>query len=168
MNLKEMMQDVYNQIEDPTKGLPEEIFQFISSVTPMVNVDLLVRDENGHILLAMRDDKFEGMVWHIPGGIIRFRETMEERLQKTAVNELGCRVLFEREPIAVNEIFVPHEERGHFISFLYQCRLPEEFEIHSGEPASEGDLKWFSNCPRDFIKCQRGIYGKYFKGESDG
>ena len=42
-------------IDNAETGLPDEVFSFVSSLTPMVNVDLLVvRD--GKVLLAWRDD----------------------------------------------------------------------------------------------------------------
>ena len=33
--------------EQPQMGLPEELFHFVSRSTPIVNVDLLIKDENG-------------------------------------------------------------------------------------------------------------------------
>ena len=61
-------------------GLPQEIFYFVSRTTPMVNVDLLIKDERKRTLLAWRNDALAGEGWHLPGGIIRFKEKIEERL----------------------------------------------------------------------------------------
>ncbi|MDR2604028.1 MAG: hypothetical protein LBC55_01570, partial [Desulfovibrio sp.] len=62
---------------------------FTSSITPMLNVDLLVRDDAGRILLSWRDDALCGTGWHVPGGVVRFQETLAERVRKTALQELG-------------------------------------------------------------------------------
>lgn len=169
MDLSNMIKDIYEQIEEPNKGLPYEVFRFVSAITPMVNVDLLIIDDKNRILLAMRDDEFSGKVWHIPGGIIRFRETMEDRIQKTAQAEIGIKVLCDMSPIAVNEIFSSHEERGHFISFLFLCQLPNGFYIENQEVGKydHGYLKWFAHCPDNFIECQRKAYIKYFKRSGD-
>lgn len=70
MNSYDYLGELLKNELKPEKGLPEPVFEFVSSVTPMVNVDLLVRDENNRILLSWREDKFSGNVWHIPGGII--------------------------------------------------------------------------------------------------
>ena len=76
MDTKIAIKFLENQIKNPSKGLPQEIFFFISRITPMINVDLLIKDEKGRTLLAWRDDEFyKG--WHIPGGIIRFKEKTE-------------------------------------------------------------------------------------------
>ena len=163
MELENQLKNIYSQITSPTKGLPQPVFNFISALTPLVNVDLLVTDEQGRILLAMRDDEFDGMVWHIPGGIIRYRETLEERLQRTAENELGCRVAFEQTPLAVNQLFADHAVRGHFISFLYHCTLPKGFVVKDKEQFQHGDLCWFEKCPENFIRCQKEVYARYFK-----
>jgi colanic acid biosynthesis protein WcaH len=41
---------------DPTQGLPEDVFLYASQITPLVNVDLLVKDEvNG---VSWRDDDY--------------------------------------------------------------------------------------------------------------
>ena len=45
---------------DPRKGLPYGLFVFISRLVPMVNVDLLISDEQGRILLTWREDEVPG------------------------------------------------------------------------------------------------------------
>lgn len=93
------------------------MFLFVSSVTPLVNVDLLVVDSQKGILLSWRDDEHYGTGWHIPGGIIRHKETIMERIQKTALREFGCEVKY-AEQIKVTEQLLNQEERNHFISLL--------------------------------------------------
>lgn len=163
MLLKEQIQNIEKQIENPTIGLPEEIFQFVSSIVPMVNVDLLVRDKQGRILLARRDDKFEGAVWHIPGGIVRFQETFLHRVEQVALAEIGQKVFTNGIPVEINEIFSDHRERGHFISLLYECELQKELLLEDKKEWKDGELKWFEACPYDFISCQKKIYQKYFR-----
>ncbi len=162
MNLYENLRLVMQKVENPTVGLPEEVFEFVSSVTPMINVDLLIRDEQGRILLARRNDKFDGWVWHIPGGIVRFKETFLHRIDQVAKKEIGQPVYTNAVPLEVNEIFSDHRERGHFISFLYLCELTKALELIEKEEWQDGDLKWFASCPDDFILCQKNVYQKYF------
>ena len=54
----------------------------------MVNVDLLIHNPN-KVLFVMGSDKFYGPGWHIPGGIIRFKESLITRLKKVALKELN-------------------------------------------------------------------------------
>ena len=84
MTIQEAIKYLEGQIVDPRVGLPSEIFYFITRLTPMVNVDLLIKDENGRSLLSWRDDKFSGSGWHIPGGIVRYKEKMKNRLNEVA------------------------------------------------------------------------------------
>lgn len=163
VTLKEQISNLEMQIKDPTIGLPEEIFQFASSIVPMVNVDLLIRDNQGRILLKRRQDKFDGLVWHIPGGIVRFKETLLHRIEQVAETEIGQPISVNEVPPEVNEIFPEHKERGHFISFLYDCTLKDELKLEQNMARKDGELKWFTVCPKDFIPCQREIYQKYFK-----
>ena len=75
----------------PEKGLGQELFLLVSSLTPIVNVDLLVYNAKGQFLLTWRNDPHCGQGWHVPGGCVRFRESCEERIKKVAQQELGIR-----------------------------------------------------------------------------
>ena len=82
-------------IKNPQKELSENIFLFISRITPLINVDLFIKDKNKGILLTWRSrgEKYsEG--WHFPGGVIRFRETAAKRVLEVAKNELRAKILF--------------------------------------------------------------------------
>src|ERR1035437_9224010 len=92
-----------SSIENPSKGLPEDIFLFVSKITPLVNVDLLIKNKQGQTLLTWRDDGYYPPGWHIPGGIIRFKETAHARINAVASIELGARVKFRKDPLAIHE-----------------------------------------------------------------
>ncbi len=70
----------------------------------MINVDLLIKNKQGQTLLTWRQDRFYGPAWHIPGGIIRFKESIEDRIAKVAETELGCQVRFSAEPVNVRSM----------------------------------------------------------------
>lgn len=105
MNLEEIIEKMKQKVKNPKEGLPEEVFTYVSTITPLINVDLLVRNESGAVLMAWRDDVC-GQGWHIPGGIIRFKENIFTRIQKVGIQELQAEVKFEKEPLAVNEIII--------------------------------------------------------------
>ena len=82
-----------NLVVDSRQGLPEDLFLFVTRLTPMINVDLLIRDGEGRTLLTWRDDGYDySPGWHIPGGIIRYKECRGERVQAVAQKELGTSV----------------------------------------------------------------------------
>lgn len=170
-NLMFYIDQIKNSISDPHIGLPEDVFEFISTVTPMVNVDLVVCDKMNQILLSWRDDEHCGTGWHIPGGIIRYKETREDRIIKTALREYGCEVTFDQDPIMVSEIIMPQEVRGHFICFTYRCYLPEDYKIpdnllwdekYSSIEAA-GKLKWHNKNPDQWVNGQRQFYESLFE-----
>src|ERR1700756_3053304 len=78
----------------PQEGLPEPVFLLVSRLTPLVSVDLLIKDELGRTLLTWRDDESYGPGWHVPGGIVRYQENAAHRIHEVARMELGARVEF--------------------------------------------------------------------------
>ena len=90
-------------------------------------------------MFSWRDDEQCGAGWHLPGGCVRLKETLEQRLHVCAKSELGTDVLCDMKPVLITENIEPKRDRGrtHFISFLYQCvpvdkvqlRLLAEFGI---------------------------------------
>lgn len=81
MKVDEAIEVLSAAVVDPPIGLPEEVFLFISRLTPMINVDLLIQDERKRTLLTWRDDERLGPGWHVPGGIIRFKEEIQLRVK---------------------------------------------------------------------------------------
>jgi colanic acid biosynthesis protein WcaH len=163
MNIADAIAILDKEVANPSAGLPDELFFFVSRVTPLVNVDLLIKDESGRTLLSWRDDRYAGKGWHLPGGIVRFRETLETRVRKVAESEIGRPVDFDPLPLAVNEIIHnEHKIRSHFVSILYRCSLPSAF-IPGNKGLSEVDsgyLKWHAACPDNLLKWHT-IYRKF-------
>lgn len=162
LEIRQAIEAVEKHIKNAKGGLPEEVFHFVSRLTPMVNVDILIRDEKGRTLLSWRNDPFHKPGWHVPGGIIRFKETFKQRLEKVIETEIGTDVKLEPSPIAVNEIIREWDTRGHFISFLFKGFASSRF-IPKNKGLTEKDkgyLKWHDSCPEDIIEVHE-IYRKY-------
>ena len=150
-------------IGDPRQGLPEDVFLFVSRITPLINVDLLIQDDRGRTLLTWRDDGHFGSGWHVPGGIIRYKETIAERIQACAGEELAVQVSFEPAPIAILETIVDSRDRGHAISLLFRCRLlgpPDPSRNADAGAPSAGDWRWHEMPPPDLLAVQ-GQYARF-------
>lgn len=132
---------------DISKDLGEEEFLYISSKTPLINVDLLIINEKKELLLSWRDDEYCGRGWHIPGGIIRHGETLRNRLEATAIRELGFVPQFETIPCKLTEIFLEQEYRNHFISLLFRGNCKGSDIKTVNKPTKPGDLCWFNFFP---------------------
>ena len=163
----ELKKSMKQESIDPREGLPLDLFEFSTSILPFVNVDLFILNDKDQILLSWRDDKHYGTGWQIPGGIIRMMETMDERIQKTAVNEIGCRVEYDKNPIVVHENIIRDYreglenqlERAHNIALMFKCRLPDGFVIdNKGKIENEeGFLRWFATFPDNILDCHKPL-----------
>lgn len=156
------------QISNPAAGLPQELFFFISRFTPLINIDLLIKDENGRVLLSWRDDSFVGAGWHLPGGIVRFKENIETRLRQVCKKEIGMVVKFDPVPITINQIICKSKTRGHFISILYRCFVSSKY-IPNNKGLSRnnpGYLMWHESCPKNLVNVHKKIYKKYIENDS--
>ncbi len=162
---------------DPNAGLPLEFYHFISEWIPLVNIDLFILDQNKGVLLSWRDDPCCGEGWHVPGGCVRLREKLCDRIQRTAMEEIGTEVLYKEKPIAIGEIIAPEHRaelryqntRAHNIALLYRCALPEGFHISNEgrDSTTPGYLQWFDVLPDDFLALQeyyRPIMNTFLKG----
>lgn len=152
------------QIQAPENGLEEDVFLFVSELTPLVNVDLLVRDDIGRILLAWRNDPWWGSGWHVPGGVLRLHETFLERIEKTAEAELHTSVVATDAPLEIRPIIAKEfKQRSHHITFVYACSVPKDYRIDNGALGEKdtGYLAWHEKCPNQILKCHE-FYRKYF------
>jgi len=138
--------DLESLVPVPGRGLPEEVFQMVSRLTPFLSVDLLIQDDPGQILLTWRHDDAYGPGWHIPGGIVRYKEHAADRINAVARGELGAEVTFEAIPLAtVEHINAESKNRGHVVSLLYRCQLltpPDERLRFSEETPEAGHWRW--------------------------
>ncbi len=156
MEIKKLIDLLESCIGNPSKGLPDDVFLFLSRITPLINVDLLIKNKENHTLLTWRDDGYYPPGWHIPGGIIRYKETATTRIKAVAATELGACVKFKKDPLAIKEVIHPsRKNRGHGISLLYECSLispiDENRRYEKGAP-KPGEWAWHERCPNNIIK----------------
>ena len=166
--MKKLIEQIESNIENPSKGLPEDIFYLVGRLTPYVCVDLLVKNDLGQNLLSWRDETSlknnTGCGWHIPGGIIRFQEDISNRIKEVALREMGARLSYHSEqPLTVNQDFdYKAKNRSHFISLLYRCKLEDNYEIDN-KSLKEGDigfLRWHTGAPKNLLR-NHYFYKKY-------
>ena len=162
LTLEEAVREIERAAAHPETGLPDEVFRLVTKLTPMINVDLLIKNEAGDTLLTWREDTLCSPGWHIPGGIIRFQEPIEHRIHAVAQSELHTDVIFEPEPLKVTEFILPNQAyRNHFISLLYRCRLkgtvPDELHCKDLQHPGAGQYAWFAEPPENLLK----VHWKY-------
>ena len=138
------------QPDSPSKDLPEHLFAYISSITPMINIDIVLRNPSLGILYAWRDDGTYGPGWHVPGGIIRHKESFVTRIHRTASQEASISQLSHIQLLQVNQIMNPERDyRGHFVSFLFTASTiastPDSANLQ------DKSVRWFSSIPTPLI-----------------
>lgn len=57
MQIKRGIDALETLIGNPSEGLTEDIFLFVSRVTPLLNVDLLIKNESNRTLLTWSDER---------------------------------------------------------------------------------------------------------------
>lgn len=149
---------------DTDAGMPLELFLLVSGLVPLPNVDLLITNDRGQLLLTRRNDPWYQASWHIPGGCMHYGEAFAHCVQETAKRELGTEVTVSPEPVAVRNVIRGADtskeyprERGHNVAILFACRVSEGWEIDNGTKteSDDGYAAWFDVLPEDFMEIQR-------------
>ena len=161
--MKKYINQIEKKIKNPNKGLPDDLFYFIGRMTAYINVDLLIRCPKRGLLLTWRNDDYAGKGWHIPGGIIRFREKIKDRILKVGREELKITINEFNGPISTNEIILKKQtDRSHFISLLYDCKIEDKQLLKLDEIIKRNKkINFFKKKPKDLLKLHE-IYTKFF------
>jgi colanic acid biosynthesis protein WcaH len=62
--------------------------------TPLVSIDLIVKNEQNKVLLGMRKNEPARGFWFVPGGRIMLNERISDALERIARNEVGTEASF--------------------------------------------------------------------------
>ncbi|NPA54197.1 MAG: GDP-mannose mannosyl hydrolase [Aquificae bacterium] len=71
------------------RWIEPEIFHCIIKHTPLVSIDIIIRNKEGKYLLGLRKNRPAKGFWFVPGGRIFKGETIEEAFRNITRNELG-------------------------------------------------------------------------------
>ena len=69
--------------------LPNETFKSIIQHTPLISIDLIVRNEVSEVLLGKRINAPAKSYWFVPGGRVRKNETLDDAFVRLVKEELG-------------------------------------------------------------------------------
>jgi colanic acid biosynthesis protein WcaH len=126
--------------------LDEQTFLRIVDATPLVSVDLVVRDSEGRVLLGQRTNRPAQGFWFVPGGRIRKNERIDNALTRIAQAELGANA-DEAEFMGVYEHLYPDNFSGqagistHYIVLAYTCEFPPQTQPQPD--AQHSQFKWW-------------------------
>lgn len=109
---------------------------------PKIAVDVVIHDSAKGILLVKRKyDPFAGF-WALPGGMVKYGETVEHAAMREVMEETGVLVSL----IALIGVYSDpdRDPRGHTISIAYLAKIKEGIP-NAGSDASE--TRWFISLP---------------------
>ena len=72
-----------------TQRLDTELFRTVVAHTPLISIDLIVRNPQGLVLLGQRVNRPAQGYWFVPGGRVRKNERLAEAFNRLVQEELG-------------------------------------------------------------------------------
>jgi ADP-ribose pyrophosphatase len=146
---------------EPKRKLTDDEYHFIygdkeMGRVPRVGVDMILVKDGG-VLLAMRDiEPFKG-TWTLPGGGIKFGESIDEAVARILKGELGVGVVSKR-LVGVIEHY-PDGPTKHTITLAYVVEP-------NGEPqpkSQASELKFFTDVPENTQPFQKEFFKKHWE-----
>lgn len=136
----------------PKQPFSYDEFKSIYSKVPRLAVDLIIQSEQG-ILLSMRQiPPYKGQ-WHLPGGTVYYKESIENAVHRFADEEVGVKIEI-KELLGYITYNSEEKERG----FGYSVALAFLCKLTSGTPrASEqgNDFTYFKEIPENTVIDQK-------------
>jgi 8-oxo-dGTP diphosphatase len=102
---------------------------------PFPTVDIIIRDDAGHIVLIERRHEPHG--WALPGGFVDYGETLEQAATREAFEETGLELYALRQFRAYSE--PQRDPRQHNISIVFTART--RGRLRAGDDAKSA--RWF-------------------------
>ena len=129
--------------------LPAEQFVAVIDATPLVSIDLIVRNDQHTVLLGKRLNRPAQGYWFVPGGRIRKNERLTEAFKRLCETELGQAFsLSQAQPLGHYEHFYQDnalEAEGvstHYVVLAYELKLGDEHELVLDDQHTEH--RWWS------------------------
>ncbi len=126
--------------------LDDSRFLAVVDATPLVSIDLIVRNAGGAILLGRRANRPAQGWWFVPGGRIQKNERVDSALRRISRREIGLE-LAEAELIGVFDHFYPDNFLGapsvstHYVVLGMKADWPSQHEVVGD--AQHDEFRWW-------------------------
>jgi colanic acid biosynthesis protein WcaH len=131
--------------------LPTEVFANVVTNTPLIAIDLIVKNDAGEVLLGKRLNAPAKGFWFTPGGRIYKNESMADAFVRIARDELGIKATIDQasfigtfEHFYEDSVFGDHIST-HYVVLAYTLTLPTHlFTNHSSliTKNQHNDYRW--------------------------
>lgn len=128
--------------------LPKDEFKAIIASTPLVSIDLLVKNSQGRYLLGYRTNKPAQGYWFVPGGRIHKNETMDDAFLRLARDELGIEVNRQQAKLLgpyehfYDDCVFGDDVSTHYVVLGYQLEL--DLDIEELPQQQHNQYRWFT------------------------
>lgn len=131
--------------------LSEQIFRIVIESTPLVSIDLVIRNWEGRILLRRRLNRPAQGLWFVPGGRVQKNESLDEAFLRITNYEIGqtfkrrqARLMGVYEHFYRDSVFGREEEspNTHYVVLAYTLFLPRGFHLTLPE-IQHSDYRWW-------------------------
>jgi len=120
----------------------------IIEATPLVSIDLVIRNPSNKVLLGKRNNRPAMGYWFVPGGRIFKNETINQALKRISEVELG-QDLSTKAPSLLGAYDHIYEDNflnvkginTHYVVLAFVIALQQKIEVKSDEQHTE--LKWW-------------------------
>jgi len=152
-------------MKNAKKYLTDKEYQFIFERVPRLCLDFIIVKDHTLLLSKRTINPYAGY-WHLPGGMVRYRESLAEAATRILVNELGLAPVSKR---LVGYIEFPDEInqnnlRIHSVSMAFLTNLAEG-QVTGSDQARQ--IKFFESLPakthpghKQFLKEHWGLIMK--------
>ncbi len=116
--------------------LSKEAFTQVIDATPLVSIDLIMRNAKGQILLGQRLNKPAQGYWFVPGGRIRKNERLSDAFSRLCATELGLVLsINQAKPLGNYEHFYNDNAMDaegvstHYVVLAYEISLNSDLPV---------------------------------------
>ncbi len=127
--------------------LDVSLFSSIVANTPLISIDLIVKNSRDKVLLGKRTNRPAKDSWFVPGGRVLKNETISDAFTRLVLDELGLNVsINEGQFIGVYEHFYPDNFSGkefstHYVVLGYQ--LFTDFSLALLPKEQHDNYRWW-------------------------
>lgn len=129
-------------------SLPEKVFKSVVASTPLISIDLIVRNNQGKILLGKRTNRPAQGYWFVPGGRVLKDEAIEQAFKRLLIVELGLEFSVVKASFIgtyqhfYDDNFFDSTFSTHYVVLAYKIILQDDLASIPNEQHSS--YKWFS------------------------
>lgn len=134
----------------PGQTLARDDFKHVVALTPLVSIDLIVRNAAGDMLVGLRCNRPARGTWFVPGGRISKNETLDAAFRRICSDELGLhQERRDARALGVFEHFYDDNFSGEDAFGTHYVVLGYEFVIAGAglslPKAQHTDYRWLSD-----------------------